>query len=50
MRSLVDLAKTNIKQFYEMYDRKIKSQITHPLFQNIDDDIRNNSKLQILTE
>ena len=50
MRTLVEMAKTNIKQFYEMYDRKIKSQMTHPLFQNIDDDMRNNSKISILTE
>ena len=49
IRSMVEMAKSNIKQFYDMYDRKIKSKMTHPLFRSIDEQDPN-SKLQLLTE
>lgn len=44
IRSLVENAKTHIKQFYEMYDSKFRERLTHPLFNNIDDD-----KVSVLT-
>lgn len=37
IRSMVEMAKSNIRQFYDMYDRKIKSKMTHPLFRGIDE-------------
>jgi len=37
IRSMVEMAKSNIRSFYDMYDRKMKSKMTHPLFRNIDD-------------
>ena len=49
IRSMVEMAKSNIRQFYDMYDQKIKSKMTHPLFTNIDH-LDPNSKLQLLTE
>ena len=49
IRSLVEMAKSNIRQFYDMYDRKIKSQMTHPLFRGIDEEDPN-TKVQLLTE
>ena len=36
LRAVVDSAKRNIKQFYDMYDKKMKSQMTHPLFRSLD--------------
>ena len=47
IRSMVDMAKVNIKQFYEMYDSKMKDRLTHPLFEGIDEA---GPKLQVLTE
>jgi hypothetical protein len=44
IRSMVEMAKSNIRQFYDMYDQKIKSKMTHPLFTNIDH-LDPNSKL-----
>lgn len=32
VRAVIDQAKGHIKQFYDMYDKKIKMQMTHPLF------------------
>ena len=37
IRSIVDMAKTHIKQFYDMYDSKIRDRLTHPLFEGIDE-------------
>ena len=50
LRALVDIAKGQIKQFYEMYDKKMKQQMTHPLFGDIDNDVGGASKTQVLTE
>ena len=49
IRALVEQAKSNIMSFYEVYDKKVKNTLTHPLFRSIDDDPRN-SKFQILSE
>ena len=38
VRTLVEQAKVNIKQFYDMYDQKMKEKITHPLFDGIEED------------
>ena len=35
-------------QFYEMYDKKMKANLTHPAFQGIDHE--NTTKVQVLTE
>ena len=37
IRTVVEEAKESIKQFYDVYDQKIKSQMTHPLFRGIDE-------------
>lgn len=38
IRSLVDEAKLNIKHFYDNYDRRMRENITHPLFLGLDGD------------
>ena len=49
VRALVDQAKQNIKHFYDMYDQKLRAQLTHPLFRGIDENPETN-KVQVLTE
>lgn len=46
---MVDQAKQNIKHFYDMYDQKLRAQLTHPLFRGIDENPETN-KVQVLTE
>jgi hypothetical protein len=36
-RELGDMAELEIRSMVDMYDRKIKSKITHPLFKSIDE-------------
>jgi hypothetical protein len=48
VRQVIESAKSNIMQFYEMYDKKMKANLTHPAFQGIDHE--NTTKVQVLTE
>lgn len=49
MRALIEEAKESIRQFYDMYDQKLKSQITHPMFRGIDENKETN-RVQVLQE